>query len=266
MKYIYVVSDGTGETALRFVRAFLVHFPKSEVTLRRFGNVNIEKAADILKKALIEKPLVVTTIANNDLRLTISNLFIQNNIDIMDLFGYFIEKFETFLQEKAIKASGLLHTISDKYFEKIKAIEYTVMHDDNKSAKDLDKADIILIGLSRTSKTPLSIYLSQEGYKVANFAIVKGEKLPDALYGINQDKIFFLSISPERLYEIRQERAKKLGVKSYAQKSRIYEEIEYAESLYKKHPQWKKIDVTKKSIEEAASEIIEYLSKKIWFL
>jgi len=263
MKYIYVVSDGTGETALRFVRAFLVHFPKSEVTLRRFGNVNIEKAADILKKALIEKPLVVTTIANNDLRLTISNLFIQNNIDIMDLFGYFIEKFETFLQEKAIKASGLLHTISDKYFEKIKAIEYTVMHDDNKSAKDLDKADIILIGLSRTSKTPLSIYLSQEGYKVANFAIVKGEKLPDTLYSINQDKIFFLCISPERLYEIRQERAKKLGVKSYAQKSRIYEEIEYAESLYKKHPQWKKIDVTKKSIEEAASEIIEHLSKKI---
>ncbi len=263
MKYIYVVSDGTGETALRFVRAFLVHFPKSEVTLRRFGNVNNAKIAEILKKALFEKPLVVTTIADNDLRLTFYNILSQNNIDVMDLFGYFIEKFETFLGEKAIKASGLLHTISDKYFEKIKAIEYTVMHDDNKSAKDLDKADIILIGLSRTSKTPLSIYLSQEGYKVANFAIVKGEKLPDTLFSIDQDKIFFLSISPERLYEIRQERAKKLGIKAYAQKTKIYEEIEYAEQLYKKHPQWKKIDVTKKSIEESASEIIEYLSKKI---
>ena len=203
MKYIYVISDGTGETALRFVRAFLVHFPKSDVVLRRFGNVNSAKTNEILKKA---------------------------------------------------------------FFEKIKAIEYTVMHDDNKSAKDLDKADIILIGLSRTSKTPLSIYLSQEGYKVANFAIVKDEKLPDALNRVNQDKIFFLSISPQRLFEIRQERAKKLGVKSYAQISKIYEEIEYAENLYKKHPSWKKIDVTKKSIEEAASEIIEYLSKKIWFL
>jgi len=262
MKYIYVVSDGTGETALRFVRAFLVHFPKSDVFVRRFGNVNSVKITEILKKAISEKPLVVTTIANNELRLCIYNILTENNIEVMDLFGYFIEKFETFLGEKAIKASGLLHTISDKYFEKIKAIEYTVMHDDNKSAKDLDEADIILIGLSRTSKTPLSIYLSQEGYKVANFAIVKGEKLPDALFSVDQDKIFFLSISPERLYEIRQERAKKLGIKAYAQKTKIYEEIEYAEQLYKKHPQWKKIDVTKKSIEESASEIIEYLSKK----
>ncbi len=263
MKYIYVVSDGTGETALRFVRAFLVHFPKSEVTIRRFGNINNTKALEILKKALIEKPLIVTTIANNDLRINTTNLFLQHNLEVMDLFGYFIEKFETFLQEKAIKASGLLHTISDKYFEKIKAIEYTIMHDDNKNAKDLDSADVVLVGLSRTSKTPLSVYLSQEGYKVANFAIVKGEKLPDALFKIDQSKIFFLSISPQRLYEIRQERAKKLGIKSYAQMSKIYEEIEYAENLYKQHPSWKKIDVTRKSIEESASEIIEYLSKKI---
>lgn len=262
MKYIYVVSDGTGETALRFARAFLVHFPKSEVTIRRFGNINLAKSQDVLKKALSEKPLIITTIANNDLRLEISALFSRNNIDVMDLFGYFINKFENFLGDKAIKASGLLHTISDKYFEKIKAIEYTVMHDDNKSVKDLDKADIILIGLSRTSKTPLSIYLSQEGYKVANFAVIKGEKLPDLLLEVNQDKIFCLNISPERLYEIRQERAKKLGVRSYAQRSKIYEEIEYAEQLCKKHPSWKKIDVTKKSIEETASEIIEYLSKK----
>ncbi|AEA33481.1 pyruvate, water dikinase regulatory protein [Hippea maritima] len=262
-KYIYLISDGTGETATKIAKAFLVQFKYPNIIKRKFIEVREkEKIDEIVEKAKDERPLVVLTIADKDLRDYANERFNQIGVIILDLFGYYINKFEEFFGQKARNVSGLLHRISDRYFEKIKAIEYTVEHDDNRSSRNLDQADIILVGLSRTSKTPLSIYLAQEGgYKVANFAIVKGEKLPDSLFEVDQNKIVGLTIDPMRLYEIRKQRAKKLGLanSSYASLSRIYEEVEYANSIFKKHPQWLIVDVTNRSVEETASEIVSKL-------
>ena len=261
-KYIYLLSDGTGETASKITKAFLVQFKHPNVVYRKFIEIRTKEQADeIIKKAVDEKPLVVSTIADKQLRDYLNEKLKERSITVLDIFGYYIDKFEQFFGQKARNISGLLHKISDQYFDKIKAIEYTVAHDDNRSSRNLDEADIILIGLSRTSKTPLSVYLAQEGYKVANFAVVKGEKLPDALFKVDQNKIVGLTIDPMRLYEIRQQRARKLGIEnsSYASLSKIYEEIEYSKNLFRQHPEWLVIDVTNRSVEESASEIVAKL-------
>lgn len=265
-KYIYLISDGTGETASKISRAFLVQFRYPNVKERKFIEIREKEQVDeIVQQAVQERPLVISTIADKGLRDYTNEELKKKDIMVLDLFGYYIDKFEKFFGQKARNISGLLHKISDQYFEKVKAIEYTVEHDDNRSTRGLDEADIVLVGLSRTSKTPLSIYLAQEGgYKVANFAIVKGEKLPDALFRIDQNRIVGLTIDPMRLYEIRKQRAKKLGIQnsSYASLSKIYEEIEYANSIFRKHPQWLIIDVTNRSVEESASEIVSKLFGK----
>ncbi len=258
-KVIYLVSDSTGVTISKVARAFLVQFVNVNIEKRKFTRITTKEKVDaVLKEALVERPLVISTIAQSDIRSYALKKFKENGIEIVDIFEYFTKKFENFLGQKAINKTGLLHRVSDEYFDKIKAIEYTVEHDDNRSSKNLDEADIILIGLSRTSKTPLSVYLAQEGYKVANFALVKGEKLPDALKKVDQKKIVGLKIDPMRLYEIRQQRAKKLGIKggNYASLGKIYEEIEYAQDIFRKHPEWHIIDVTNRSVEESASDII----------
>jgi regulator of PEP synthase PpsR (kinase-PPPase family) len=264
-KYIYMLSDGTGETATKITKAFLVQFRHPNVVQRKFIEIrDKEQVEEIVKKAIEEKPLVISTIADKKLRDYVNETFSKHYIEVLDIFGYYIEKFERFFGQKARNISGLLHKISDQYFDKIKAIEYTVAHDDNRSSKRLEDADIILVGLSRTSKTPLSVYLAQEGYKVANFAIIKGESLPDALFKTDQAKIVGLTIDPMRLYEIRQQRAKKLGItnSSYASLGKIYEEVEYANNLFRKHPEWLVIDVTNRSVEESASEIVSKLFGK----
>ncbi len=264
-KVVYLISDGTGETVSKIVRAFLVQFVNAHIERRKFTRIVTKDKVDaVLKEALKEHPLVISTIAQSDIRSYALEKFKENNIEIVDIFEYFTKKFEKFLGQKAINKSGLLHRISDEYFDKIKAIEYTVGHDDNRSSKNLEEADVILIGLSRTSKTPLSVYLAQEGYKVANFALVKGEKLPDALKNVDQKKIVGLKIDPMRLYEIRQQRAKKLGIKggNYASLGKIYEETEYAQNLFRKHREWYIIDVTNKSVEESASDIVANVFRK----
>jgi len=234
----------------------------NKIVYRKFIEIRTKEQADrIIEKAVEEKPLVVSTIADKQLRDYLNEKLREHSVTVLDIFGYYIDKFEQFFGQKARNISGLLHKISDQYFDKIKAIEYTVAHDDNRSSRNLDEADIILVGLSRTSKTPLSVYLAQEGYKVANFAVVKGEKLPDALFKVDQNKIVGLTIDPMRLYEIRQQRARKLGIEnsSYASLSKIYEEIEYSKNLFRKHPEWLVIDVTNRSVEESASEIVAKL-------
>lgn len=264
-KYIYLLSDGTGETASKIAKAFMVQFRHANVVYRKFIEIRTKEQADeIIERADHEKPLVISTIADKELRDYLNGEFRKRFIIVLDIFGYYIEKFEQFFGQKARNISGLLHRISDQYFDKIKAIEYTVAHDDNRSSKNLDEADIILVGLSRTSKTPLSVYLAQEGYKVANFALVKGENLPDSLFMVDQNKIVGLTIDPMRLYEIRQQRAKKLGIEnsSYASLSKIYEEIEFCNSLFKRNPRWLVIDVTNRSVEESASEIVAKLFGK----
>jgi regulator of PEP synthase PpsR (kinase-PPPase family) len=147
--------------------------------------------------------------------------------------------------------------VDERYFKRIDAIEYTLGHDDGRGAERLHEADIVLVGLSRTSKTPTSFYLAQEGYKVANVPIVPGIALPEELFEIDQHKIVCLNIDPEVLQKIRKVRQKNSGLRSsYSDLRNVFAEVEYVWDLARKHRSWKVVDTTNKSVEETAWEII----------
>ncbi|NOZ84032.1 MAG: kinase/pyrophosphorylase [Epsilonproteobacteria bacterium] len=265
-KRLLLVSDGTAETVKKITEAFLVQFDDPNVTVTRFGRVkNTERLSEVIE-AVSAQPdvMVLFTIANTKLRNILHRYCEDNNISHIDIFGFFLRKFEEFLEKKISGRSGLLHKIGDRYFDRIAALDYTLAHDDNKSVKDIELADIVILGLSRSGKTPLSLYLAEDGYRVANFALVKGESYPSILNKIDNNRIVILTIEPENLLGIRRHRARKLHLNNsnYCSRSFIYEETEMIYELVKKHPEWLKADVTGRSIEEIASEILEVINKK----
>jgi len=265
-KRLLLVSDGTAETVKRITEAFLVQFDNPNVSVMRFGRVNnTERLSEVIEAASSYSDIMVLfTIADTKLRNILHRYCEDNNIFHIDIFGFFLRKFEGFLGKKVAGKSGLLHRIGDKYFDRIAALDYTLAHDDNRSVKDIEEADIVILGLSRSGKTPLSLYLAEEGYRVANFALVKGERFPSILDSIDQNRVVVLTIDPEVLLGIRRHRAKKLRLSNpnYCSRSFIYEETEMLYELTKKHPQWLKVEVTGRSIEEIASEILEVFNKK----
>jgi regulator of PEP synthase PpsR (kinase-PPPase family) len=164
------------------------------------------------------------------------------------------------------KQVGALRQTDDLYFRRIEAIEYTVRHDDGKTLNELDKADIVLVGISRTSKTPLSIFLSHKGWKVANIPLVLGAPLPDQLFKIDQRKIVGLIIDIDSLQRIRKNRLEKFGQDSggeYASIQHILKEIEYAEGLFKQNKRWPVFNVTERALEETASEIVRVIAARM---
>jgi hypothetical protein len=154
--------------------------------------------------------------------------------------------------------------VDESYFQRIEAIEYTVRHDDGRLLSDLDKADIVLVGVSRASKTPLGMFLAQEGWRTANIPIIMGREIPDEVVQLDPVKVIGLVIDPRRLVEVRQARLARLGARdsSYADLPQVEEELRWAQRIFSRHPEWKIIDVTRKSVEESAAEILDHLLGK----
>ena len=156
--------------------------------------------------------------------------------------------------------------MNDDYFNRVAAMEFTMNHDDGRNVDSLHLADIILVGISRTSKTPLSVYLSHRGFKVVNIPIILDQPLPDHLFKIDQRKIFALTINPDALSEIRRRRLSQLGASQhtgdYASQAKISEEIEYAEELFHQNKRWLVFNITGKAIEETAAEIMKLLNMR----
>jgi regulator of PEP synthase PpsR (kinase-PPPase family) len=162
--------------------------------------------------------------------------------------------------------AGLLRSVDNRYFKRIEAIEYTVKHDDGKCLTDLDQADIILVGVSRTSKTPLSIFLSHKGWKVANIPLVMGSPIPEEIMKVDQRKIVGLIIDADSLSRIRRNRLEKFGQDpggEYARMSYIDGEIEYAQSIFRKNKRWPIFNVTERALEETATEITRIISARM---
>jgi regulator of PEP synthase PpsR (kinase-PPPase family) len=156
--------------------------------------------------------------------------------------------------------------VDEKYFKRIEAIEYTVRHDDGKILGDLDQADIVLIGISRTSKTPLSIFLSHKGWKVANVPLVINTPLPEELFKIDQRKVVGLMIDGDTLLRIRRKRLEKFGQDpggEYASTRYIEQEMEYAQALFKKNRKWPVFNVTDRALEETAAEILRIVASRM---
>jgi [pyruvate, water dikinase]-phosphate phosphotransferase / [pyruvate, water dikinase] kinase len=260
--HILVMSDGTGETAYRMLKAAMAQF-QEDVVITRYANIRErEQIRTILRAAAAtssEDALVVYTFVGQDLRLFLRAIAEDSKIQAVDLLGPLMDALAAFFKKPPVAKPGLLHRVDEEYFSRIEAIEYAITHDDGRSIKDLGTADLVLVGVSRVSKTPVSIFLAQEGWKVANVTTVKGMKPPKELHDVDQHKIVGLTIDPGRLAEVRSVRLKQLGVddSNYAEMEQVREEIQHAESIFRQNPLWPVIDVTGKSVEEISQEILD---------
>ncbi|MBK8201438.1 MAG: kinase/pyrophosphorylase [Bdellovibrionales bacterium] len=267
---IYIISDGTGETAATMIRAALVHFHDREINIVRNKNLRTEEQIEsVMSEVFARQGLVVHTVVSNSLRQKIKQAAAEKGIPEIDLLGpvmTILEGYFGMVQGQEAHEAGVLRTVDEKYFKRIEAIEYTVRHDDGKIFGDLDQADIVLIGISRTSKTPLSIFLSHKGWKVANVPLVINTPLPEELFKIDQRKVVGLMIDGDTLLRIRRKRLEKFGQDpggEYASIGYIEQEMEYAQALFKKNRKWPVFNVTDRALEETAAEILRIVASRM---
>jgi regulator of PEP synthase PpsR (kinase-PPPase family) len=266
MKRIDVLSDSTGETAEKVVRAAMLQFPHSGAQIRVHTRVRTKEAArPLLERAAEEQALVVFTVVSPELREFIHQASYELKVEALDLIGSLIGKLGTFLDRQPINMPSAMLPLSDEYFRRIEAVEFTVKSDDGKEPRNFRKADLVLVGVSRTSKTPLSTLLAQRGLKVANLPLVLGVQPPPELNEASQDRIVGLTIGLDPLVEIRKARLKQLGMSvdtAYGLREQVREELDFAARIFREHPQWPVVDVTGRAIEETAVIILESMKER----
>ncbi|KAL1342730.1 hypothetical protein HN51_029247 [Arachis hypogaea] len=271
-KTIYIVSDGTGWTAEHCVNAALGQFDYClvdhgcPVNTHLFSGIDdAEKLLEIVKQAAKEGALLVYTLADPSMASSANQACNLWGVPSTDVLGPITDAISSHLGVSPSGlprgASGRSFPLSDDYFRRIEAVEFTIKQDDGASPGNLDKADIVLTGVSRTGKTPLSIYLAQKGYKVANVPIVMGVQIPRTLFQVDQKKVFGLTINPVVLQSIRKARAKTMGLTpesrtNYFDMDYVRGELEFAGKLFAQNPSWPVIDVTEKAIEETAAVVL----------
>ncbi len=264
---IIIISDGTGETAKAMCRAVMTQFPDRDVFFTRFKNVRSkEQIKSIVDEAAIHHDLIIHTIVTSELREYITEISRISHVRTLDLIGPVLTTFSNYFEQEPNSVPGLLHQVNNEYFDRVAAMEFTLNHDDGRNVNTLHLADVILVGISRTSKTPLSVYLSQHGIKVVNIPIIMGQDLPEELFKIDQRKVFALTIDPEALHTIRRNRLTRLGAEQhtgdYADNSKVSEEIEWANDIFKKNKRWPVFNVTDKALEETAADIMKLLTMR----
>lgn len=262
MIHIFAVSDATGATAEGVVRAALTQFDDSQVDITRYGQVRSEdRIKEIVDRASQTGGFIVHTLVKEELRRMILLEGRAANVDTFDLMGPMLARLSDLLAVQPLGEPGLYRTFDASYMERIHAINYTVRHDDGKNIYDLDQAEIVLVGVSRTSKTPLSIYLANRGWRVANLPIVLGIEPPKELFKLPRRRVVGLVIKPERLYELRKARVERMGTSGwgYADIEHIRKEVMYAYEIFDRRRDWPLVDVTAKPIEEAAAEVVALL-------
>lgn len=265
---IYIISDGTGETAATMIRAALVQYADKEIHLLRCKNIRTEdQVLPLIDEAADKKGMIVYTVVSKALRGKIFERAASRGVPAIDLLGPVLNTLDSYFgASQSGPQAGLLRTVDEAYFKRIEAIEFTVKHDDGKSMSGLKEADIVLVGISRTSKTPLSIFLSHKGWKVANVPLVLNSPLPKELFEIDQRKIVGLLIDIDPLRRIRKNRLEKFGQDpggEYASLAHIQKEIEYAHDLFKQNRRWPVFNVTDRALEETASEIVKIVATRM---
>lgn len=260
---IFVISDSIGETAQRMIHATLSQFPDvAEVELKKFPYIQSEEELlQILKRAKARSGIVVTTLVNPEFNRIGQAFAVEQDIPYVDYMSDLITIIQKRTHLKPILESGALRKLDEQYFKRIEAIEYSVKYDDGKHYDAIGEADALIVGVSRTSKTPLSMYLANKGYKVANIPLVPEVEIPDEVFKFKQLKVFGLTASPEYILNIRNERVKILGLHgptNYNSVERIKSELRYAEEIFAKLNA-RVINTEYKSIEESAFYIEQFL-------
>ncbi len=259
---VYVVSDAAGDTGELVVRAAIAQFHPIHTEIRRAPFITDEEGLQrIVLQAKQVNAIVIYTLVIPHLRECMGKLSDMHSLVAIDLLGSFIETLEQRTGRKSRQEPGLNHVLDADYFRKVEAVEFAVKYDDARDTSGVMKADIVLVGVSRTSKTPLSMYLAHQKYKVANVPLVPEIKPPDELFKIPKRKIIGLTIGVPYLNTIRKERLKALGLPntaSYATPDRIEKELQYAGDIMQRLG-CVVIDVSHRAVEETASLIMEYV-------
>ncbi len=258
---VFIISDSVGETGDLVTKAAISQFRPGmqDTKLQRFPHVeSVEQLTEIVQLAKEQNAIIVFTLVKEIMRDFLHDICQEKEIPAVDLMGPIMEMLGETLQVEPLEEPGLVRKLDDDYFKKIEAIEFAVKYDDGRDPRGLLKADIVLIGVSRTSKTPLSQFLAHKRYKVANVPLVPEVEPPEELFLVDPKKCIGLVISPEKLNSIRKERLLALGLDdsaSYAKLERINEEITHFKNVVNRIG-CQVIDVTNKAVEETANDII----------
>jgi regulator of PEP synthase PpsR (kinase-PPPase family) len=259
---IYLISDSTGETLDRIFLALKAQFKNIEYKVHSYSFTRTEnqilKILDDAKKN--ENSVILYTIVDNNLAKYLANVSDKKQIPCFGVLGNLILNFSKILNQKASHEPSGQHALNDEYYERIEAIQFTMNHDDGNLVNDIEKSDIILVGVSRTSKTPTSIYLANKGFKTSNIPLINEKSIPKKLRENPQMScVVGLNTEPERLVDLRKNRMNSLketeNIK-YTNIENIKKEIEDAKKTFRKY-KWPSIDVTRKSVEETAASIIK---------
>ena len=258
---IYLISDSTGETLDRIFIALKAQFEKFDHNMFHFSFTRTEnQILKILEDAKKKESIILYTIVDNKLAKFLSQEANKKNIPCFGVLGDLILNFSKLLNQKATNIPSGQHVLNEEYYKRIEAIQFTMNHDDGNSLLDVEKSDIILLGVSRTSKTPTSIYLANRGYKTSNIPLVNENSIPENLK--NNPKvscIIGLVAEANRLHDVRKNRLttiKENENTNYTKLETIRSEIEKSKKTFKKY-QWPVIDVTRKSVEETAASVIK---------
>lgn len=262
---VFVLSDSVGETAELVVKAGLSQFNNGDYKITRVPYVEDEETIDeYLQIAKEQQAMIGFTLVDPNLRNYLNNEAAKMGIEAIDIMGPTIQAMENFFGKDPRLEPGLVHKLDEDYFKRVEAIEFAVKYDDGRDPRGIARADIVLVGVSRTSKTPLSQYLANKRIKVANVPIVPEVDPPEELFEVAKEKCIGLRISPEKLNEIRKERLKALGLgnqAAYATIKRINQELDFFDEVVGKIG-CEVIDVSNKAVEETANIILHMIKKE----
>ena len=261
---IYQVSDSTGETLDRIFSAIKAQFSNFNCKTIHYSFTRTKNQIDkIISNSKTEKNIIILyTIVDNNLSKYMAEETKKNNIPSFEVLGGLISDFSKLLKQEASRKPSGQHTLDEEYYKRIEAVQFTISHDDGKIVSDLEKSDVVLVGISRTSKTPTSIYLANRGYKVANIPMIPNKDLPSKLIESNNKTcVIGLVCDSTRLSDVRRNRIQSMHEDrpgDYIDEKKILIELENSKKLFKKF-NWPIIDVTRKSVEETAASIIKTL-------
>jgi regulator of PEP synthase PpsR (kinase-PPPase family) len=255
-----MISDSTGETLITVARAVAAQYSNVSPVEHVYPLVRSQKQLDRVLAEIEEAPgIVLFTLLEKDLVERLEAKCQEINIPSLSIIGPVMQLFQAYLGTETSRRIGAQHTLNAEYFKRIDALNYTMMHDDGQHVEGLEEADVVLVGVSRTSKTPTSIYLANRGVRTANVPLVPGIPIPHQLETLKKPLVVSLHATPERLIQVRQNRLLgigKTGEDNYIDRQSVTEEVAFARKLSAKFD-WALLDVTRRSIEETAAAIMK---------
>jgi regulator of PEP synthase PpsR (kinase-PPPase family) len=265
LHHIHLISGGSGASGEQIINTVLAQFPEGKVRLTIHPHVRSQDQINlVLAQAGRDEATLVHTMVDSNLRIYLRERCVREGIYEIDLMGELFERLESELDQRPLGQPGLYRLLNKAYFERVGAIEYAMAHDDGRDPANWPLADLLLVGVSRVGKTPLSLYLSVLGWKTANLPLVLGVEPPAELFKLDPNRVIGLTIEPGQLLAFRQERQRRLGsigTGSYTQPESIYLEVDFARNLCRRSG-FSLIDVTDKPLETTADQVIRLITDR----